>query len=40
MALEMIAKTTFNDANLRKLAQKMAADQKKELGELKKLQAR
>jgi uncharacterized protein (DUF305 family) len=40
MALEMIAKTTFNDANLRKLAQKMAADQRKELGELKKLQAR
>lgn len=35
MALEMIAKTTFKDAELRKLAQRMAANQKKELQELK-----
>lgn len=38
MALQMIAKTTFKDPELRKLSQKMAAGQKRELGELKALQ--
>lgn len=36
MALQMIAKTTFKDTELRKLSQKMAAMQKRELAELKK----
>jgi len=40
MALEMILKAKLKDASLRKLSQKMAADQKRELGEFKKLQAR
>ena len=39
MALEMVAKTKFKDPELRKMAQKMAADQKRELQELKKLQS-
>lgn len=39
MALEMISKAKLKDAGLRKLAQRMAAEQKKELAELKKLQS-
>ena len=39
MALEMIAKAKLNEPALRKLSQKMAADQKRELQELKKLQS-
>jgi len=39
-ALEMISKAKLKDASLRKLSQKMAADQKREIGEFKKLQAR
>lgn len=39
MALEMISKAKLKDAGLRKLAQKMSAEQKKELAELKKLQS-
>jgi uncharacterized protein (DUF305 family) len=39
MALEMISKAKLKDASLRKLAQKMSAEQKKELAELKKLQS-
>lgn len=38
MAIDMIAKTKFKDAELRKMAQKMAASQKQELQELRKLQ--
>lgn len=38
MALEMISKAKLKDAGLRKLAQKMSAEQKRELAELKKLQ--
>ena len=38
MALEMIAKTKFKDAELRKFAQRMAANQKKELQQLKAVQ--
>ncbi len=38
MALEMIAKTKFKDPDLRKLAQKMTAEQKREIQELKKLE--
>ena len=40
MALEMISKTKFKDASLQRLAHKMAADQKRELGEFKKLRTR
>lgn len=40
MALEMISKAKLKDASLRKLSQKMAADQKRELGDFKKLKAR
>ena len=36
MAIQMTEKTKFKDAELRKLAQKMAASQTQELGELKK----
>ena len=39
MALEMISKAKLKDADLRKLAQKMSAEQKRELAELKKLQS-
>lgn len=39
MALEMINKTKFKDAELRKLSQKMAAEQKQELQQIKKLQS-
>lgn len=39
MQLEMIAKTKFKDAELRQMAQKMAAEQKRELQEIKKLQS-
>ena len=38
MALEMIAKTKFKDAELRKFAQRMAANQKKELQQLRAVQ--
>lgn len=40
MAMQMATKTTFQNAELKKVAQKMAADQKRDLAELKKLQAR
>ena len=36
----MISKANLKDAGLRKLSQKMAADQKREIGEFKKLLAR
>jgi uncharacterized protein (DUF305 family) len=39
MGMEMISKAKLKDASLRKLAQKMSAEQKKELAELKKLQS-
>ena len=38
MAIEMITKTTFTDPELRKLAQMMAANQKKELTQLQAIQ--
>lgn len=38
MALQMIAKTRFKDPELRKLAQRMSASQKKELAQLKAMQ--
>lgn len=39
MALEMIAKAKLTDVDLRRLADKMAAEQKRELAELRRLQA-
>jgi uncharacterized protein (DUF305 family) len=39
MALEMIAKAQLTNSDLRRLADKMAVEQKRELAELKKLQA-
>ena len=38
MAIDMVGRTTFKNADLRQMAQKMAAAQKKELGDLKQLQ--
>lgn len=40
MALEMIAKANLKDPNLRTLSQKMAAEQKREIAEMKRLQSR
>jgi uncharacterized protein (DUF305 family) len=38
MAIDMVGRTTFKDADMRQMAQKMAAAQQDELGELKQLQ--
>lgn len=38
MAIDMVGRTTFKNAEMRQMAQKMAAGQKQELGELKQLQ--
>ena len=38
MAIDMVGRTTFKNAQMRQMAQKMAADQKQELGEIKRLQ--
>lgn len=38
MAIDMVGRTTFTNAELRQMAQKMAAAQKQELSEIKRLQ--